>query len=623
MLRSMYSGVSGLKAHQVKLDVIGNNIANVNTFGYKSSRVTFKEMLTQTLRGASRPSEGRGGLNPMQVGLGVGLGSIDIDFTDGLSQPTGRPLDIALEGNGFFVVSDGNRNYFTRAGAFGRDPVDNIVHGATGLKLMGWMADENGVLDINSSNMVPLSLNGLTMTPKASTNIKYKGNLDSNKKIVDLSYGPESMTITDVNGKTAKLYIELDKVFGGSTPDRADDQWTWSAFTDIPTTTNNVNVTHGVSEYIDALICQPAAPGNPPKPFQKVLEGSVVVTDTTGATIYTEGVDYTIDYSNGTITTLAAGAINDSNDVKVDWTYNTKVSDGNITLDKTGAILSNSTATFQIPLHSPGFPSTNVTVQAPQAGQENGGFFEVTTPGVTADTIDGEYGPMRTTSHYIYDSKGNQHKINLNFVKTDSNRWDWFADGPVDQNGVPYPLTGNSGTVIFDSQGKLMGTPTGGPISFKPFEAEQLVITPDFTVLTSYAAEDGKDTAEAYHTDGYEAGSLASFEIDVTGTITGTYTNDMRQPVAKIAVAIFNNAYGLNRAGDTIFTESNNSGTPSYGISGVGGRAEIAPNSVEMSNVDLAEQFTEMITAQRGFQANSKIISTADQVLQDLVNMKR
>lgn len=616
MLRSMYSGVSGLKAHQVKLDVIGNNIANVNTFGYKSSRVTFKEMLTQTLRGASRPSEGRGGLNPMQVGLGVGLGSIDIDFTDGLSQPTGRPLDIALEGNGFFVVSDGNRNYFTRAGAFGRDPVDNIVHGATGLKLMGWMADENGVLDINSSNMVPLSLNGLTMTPKASTNIMYKGNLDSNKKVVDLSYGPESMTITDVNGKTAKLYIELNKVFGGSTPDRADDQWNWSAFTDIPVSGTNVATNHGVTVDIDTpIVTDPN--------FQKVVDGSVVVTDTTGTIIYTEGTDYTIDYANGTITTLNTGTIAAAQNVVVDWVYNTQLSSGNITLDNTGAILNNTTATFQIPLHSPGLPSTNVTVQAPQAGQENGGFFEVTTPGVTADTIDGEYGPMRSTSYNIYDSKGNQHKINLNFVKTDSNRWDWFADGPVDQNGVPYPLTGNSGTVIFDSQGKLMGTPTGGPISFKPFEAEQVVITPDFTVLTSYAAEDGKDTAEAYNTDGYEAGSLASFEIDVTGTITGTYTNDMRQPVAKIAVAVFNNAYGLNRAGDTIFTESNNSGTPSYGTSGVGGRAEIAPNSVEMSNVDLAEQFTEMITAQRGFQANSKIISTADQVLQDLVNMKR
>lgn len=616
MLRSMYSGVSGLKAHQVKLDVIGNNIANVNTFGYKSSRVTFKEMLTQTLRGASRPSEGRGGLNPMQVGLGVGLGSIDIDFTDGLSQPTGRPLDIALEGNGFFVVSDGNRNYFTRAGAFGLDPVDNIVHGATGLKLMGWMADKNGVLDINSSDMVPLSLNGLTMAPKASTNIMYKGNLDSNKKIVDLSYGPESMTITDVNGKTAKLYIELDKVFGGSTPDRADDQWSWRAFTDIPVSGTNVATNHGVTVDIDTpIVTDPN--------FQKVVDGSVVVTDTTGTIIYTEGTDYTIDYTNGTITTLNTGTIGAAQNVVVDWVYNTELSSGNITLDTTGAILNNTTSTFQIPLHSPGFPSTNVTVQAPQIGQENGGFFEVITPGVTADTIDGEYGPIRTTSYNIYDSKGNQHKINLNFVKTASNRWDWFADGPVDENGVPYPLTGNSGTVIFDSQGKLMGTPTGGPISFKPFEAEQVVITPDFSVLTSYAAEDGKDTAEAYNTDGYEAGSLASFEIDVTGTITGTYTNDMRQPVAKIALAIFNNAYGLNRAGDTIFTESNNSGTPSYGSSGVGGRAKIAPNSVEMSNVDLAEQFTEMITAQRGFQANSKIISTADQVLQDLVNMKR
>lgn len=616
MLRSMYSGISGLKVHQVKLDVVGNNIANVNTPGYKSSRAMFKEMLTQTLRDASRPSEGRGGLNPMQVGLGVGLGSIDLDLTDGIAQPTGRPLDISLEGNGFFVVSDGNRNLFTRAGTFSLDLQDNIVHSSTGLKLMGWMADANGLIDTNSSNMVPLSLSGLTMTPKASTFIKYEGNLDSNKQIVDLSYGPEEMTITDLDGKTAQLYIELEKVFGGSTPARADDQWTWSAFSDIPVTGSNVATTHGNPVAIDAVIV--ADPN-----FQEVVEGSVVVTDNTGTVIYTEGTDYTIDYTTGEITTIAGGAIASPENVLVDWVYNTQLSSGNITLDNTGAILNNTTATFTIDLHSPGLPSSTVTIQAPQVGQESGGFFEVTTPNVTAGTIEGAYGPMRSTSYNVYDSKGNRHIINLNFVKTAANRWDWFADGPVDPSGNPYPLTGNSGTVMFDGQGRLMATPTGGPIAFNPFEADQVVITPDFTNLTSYAADDGKDTAEADFTDGYEAGSLMDYEIDTTGTITGIYSNDMKQQVAKLAVAIFNNAYGLSRVGDTVFTESSNSGSASYGTSGVDGRANCQPYSVEMSNVDLAEQFTEMITAQRGFQANSKIISTADQILQDLVNMKR
>ncbi len=629
MLRSMYAGVSGLKAHQVKLDVVGNNIANVNTPGFKSSRVTFKEMLTQTMRSSSRSTASRGGLNPMQVGLGVGLGSIDGDFTQGNLQPTGKSTDIAIEGNGFFVVSDGSKNLFSRAGSFYFDLDGNMVHSTTGFRAMGWMADEQGIMNINPSTMTPLSLGDLSMTPKASTYIEYKGNLDSNKEIVDLSYGPKKMTISDLDGRSAQLYIELNKENGGGTADRVDDQWRWTAYTDITVTDGDGLDADGVADPADTPI---TLTGTTPvnlnaaiaagTDFQNILEGTVVVTDTTGATVYTEGVDYTVDYATGQIARTSSSNIPDGNNVHVKYSYRTRVTDGLVTLDNTGKVLTNGGAnSFVLDItNGSGGDAKSVTVQAPQIGQDMGGFFTVTDAGINSGKIEGSYGPSKATSYSVFDSKGNEHTINVTFVKTDSNRWDWFAEGPLDPDGDAYNLTGNSGTIIFDATGKIVGTPTGGPISFQPVDAERMSITPDFSQITQFT---GDDTAKANSADGFEAGDLDTYEIDATGTIIGYYTNGLYQPIAKLAIATFSNAAGLNRSGNTIFTESNNSGTPDYGLPGTGGRGVVSPGSLEMSNVDLAEQFTEMITAQRGFQASSKIISTADQILQDLVNLKR
>lgn len=611
MLRSMYSGVAGLRVHQTKMDVVGNNIANVNTTGYKSSRVTFKEMLTQTIRGASQPTSTRGGLNPIQIGMGVGLGSIDTDFSPGNFQPTGKPTDIAIKGNGFFVVNDGGKNYFTRAGAFTFDDDGNLVHSTTGYKVQGWMADKQGVMNTGPNNMTSLSLGELNMTPKPSTYITYTGNMDSDKDIADLKYSPDKISITDLTGKSAELYVTLNKTNGANTADRSDDRWTWEAYTDIPVQDEAIAANHGVAVPLAAA----AGPG-----FNKINAGTVVVTDNAGTTTYSEGTDYTVDYVTGEITALATGAILNGQNLLVDYVHHDQITTGDVTLDETGAINAATTLNFNITLRDTAGNTALCTVNAPQIGQTNGGFFEVATTGVNASTIDGEYGPVVATSYTVYDSKGNNHTINLSFVKTDVNRWDWYAEGPVDPSGNPYNLVGNNGTILFDTHGNISGTPSGGPIVFQPFDADPVVITPDFSAITQFASA---DTAEASNADGFEAGSLNSYDIDATGTIIGYYSNGLYQPIAKLAIATFSNAEGLNRSGDTIFTESNNSGTPSYGLPGIGGKGLINPGGLEMSNVDLADQFTEMITTQRGFQASSKIIATADQILQDLVNLKR
>jgi flagellar hook-basal body protein len=179
MLRSLFAGVSGLRNHQVRMDVIGNNIANVNTVGFKASRVNFAEALSQTIRGAQAPSEARGGVNAMQVGLGVQVGSIDTLFTQGNLQYTGNLTDLAVQGDGFLVVGDGLRRFYTRDGAIVMDSDGNLVHASSGLRLMGWQADAAGEVNLTAA-LSPLAIPvGAQIPPRATTRVVVSGNLDA------------------------------------------------------------------------------------------------------------------------------------------------------------------------------------------------------------------------------------------------------------------------------------------------------------------------------------------------------------------------------------------------------------------------------------------------------------
>ncbi|HQD41553.1 MAG TPA: flagellar hook-basal body complex protein, partial [Bacillota bacterium] len=208
MMRSLFSGVSGLRAHQLRMDVIGNNISNVNTVGYKSSRATFQEIFSETLKGAGAPEGGRGGTNPQQIGLGISLASIDTLHTRGSIESTGYPLDLAIEGNGFFIVSDGGSPKFTRAGNFIRDTEGNIVNG-NGLRVLGWMADENGYIDTTLSPGTIQIPEGMQMPPKATSAIKIIGNLDADTAVGGIV--PFETEIYDVLGRKNKLSFNLIK----------------------------------------------------------------------------------------------------------------------------------------------------------------------------------------------------------------------------------------------------------------------------------------------------------------------------------------------------------------------------------------------------------------------------
>jgi flagellar hook protein FlgE len=412
MLRSMFSAISGLRAHQTKMDVTGNNIANVNTVGFKGSQTVFQDTLSQVIRAGGAPAADRGGSNPAQVGLGVKVAGISTNWTQGATQSTGRATDFMVEGDGFFVTRAGTEQLYTRAGSFDFDGSGKLVT-PSGSILQGWMADANGVVNTNGP-VEDLSVPyGQLVNPKASTSGSVEGNLPS-----------------------------------------------------------------------DATV------------------GTVLQT-------------------------------------------NTK----------------------------------------------------------------------------MFDAQGVEQNVSYTFTKTGMNDWDM----DVVANGVTLV---NDATVSFNASGVL--TSPAAPASLAPFNPATIdavafpswpgPVTIDLSGISQFG---GSSNVTAPEQDGYALGSLQSFQLGNDGTIMGVYSNGLRQALGQLALASFNNPSGLEKAGSSSFRVGDNSGVAMVGLAGVGGRGVLNSGALEMSNVDLAEEFTGLIVAQRGFQANSRVITASDEILQDLVNLKR
>jgi flagellar hook protein FlgE len=420
MLRSMFSAISGLKAHQTKMDVVGNNIANVNTVGFKSSTTVFEDTLSQLLRNGSAPNGDTAGTNPAQVGLGVKVAGISTNFSQGSTQNTGRSTDFMISGDGFFVTKQGNENLYTRAGSFDFDGAGNLVT-PDGAILQGWMTD-------------PLT-----------------GQINPN--------GP----------------------------------------------VGNLSIPYG----------QVVAP----------------VATTTGSAA------------------------------------------GNLSADA-------------VPTDAP--VQTQIT---------------------------------------MYDSLGQAHQVSYKFTNAGTGKWKLDV---LDEDGASM-LTAPA-DVEFDNTGTMTkpvpdATTGKSTLPFTPnttkFPSWTGAVTIDLTAITQFG---GKSTVTAT-TPGTGAGSalgtLESFALSNDGTISGVYSNGLRKPIGQLAMATFANPSGLAKAGNSSYRVGDNSGNALVGTAGTGGRGTLTAGALEMSNVDLSEEFTGLIIAQRGFQANSKVITASDELLQDLVNLKR
>ena len=457
MMRSLFSGVSGLKNHQTRMDVVGNNISNVNTYGFKTSRVTFQDMLSQTISGAAKPEEDKGGVNPKQVGLGMTIASIDRLFTQGSLQTTGNQTDLAISGDGFFVTAKGDKKYYTRAGNFTIDKDGTLVSPANGLRVQGWMAarNEKGEKVVNTSGTVEdlvIPIYG-KVEARETDNVKYKCNLDSKLPVVP------------------------------------------------PNATGAMRASAGVTTNID-------------------------VYDKLG------------DPHRLTLT-MWKTAPNQ-------WTASAAISGstGPVTLD--------------------------VPAGANQPDQANV-----------------------------------SNRMNLRF--SPEGRLISAAD-----EGSPDEL--NQGNINANFKYRVAGDPTVRNINL---DLGKSGLVEGITQYSSPA------TTKAVEQNGFSMGYMEGFNIDDSGVITGVFSNGTKETVGQVGMAVFNNPGGLTANGENLFETSNNSGMPNIGAASQAGRGKIVAGTLEMSNVDLSEQFTDMIITQRGFQANSRTIQTSDQMLQELINLKR
>lgn len=524
MLKSLYSGVSAIQAHQVKLDVIGNNIANVNTTGYKRSDVTFEELLNQTISGASSPSSKLGGKNPIQVGLGVKVGSITTQFTQGNLQYTGSNTDIAIEGNGFFIVADGSTKYYTRAGSFALDSSGNLVHSSTGMILQGWLADDNGNINVNTpitSINIPI---GKTIPAKETSIIKFEQNLDSRLNGT-LSYIPSSFTITSSTSDKAQISISI-KPAGGF------NRWEYS---------------------IDAL----------------GVEGSTVssITNKTGI----------------------------------------------IELDENGNVVSTGSDII-INFNS----GSSVTIKPPALSSLNGGKFEIQSPAISDAEAKGVYSKPFDFENtiQIYDKLGGMHNIKLVFSKIADNTWRWRALSLDD--GI---TVSGSGVLEYDANTGNFSSVTNNKITINYGSGMGFSeISIDFSKTTQFSSP---SSILATSQNGYSSGALQNFSIDAFGCVNGIFSNGVIMKIGQIAIANFANPSGLTKAQGSLFSQSNNSGIPYIGAAATDGRGKLISGNLETSNVDLSKEFTDLITTQRGYQANARLISTSDEILNELINIKR
>ena len=514
MMRSLYSGVSGLKNHQTRMDVVGNNISNVNTTGFKSSRVTFSDTLSQTLSGASAPTENRGGTNPKQIGLGSATSAIDTLFTDGSVQSTGVNTDLCLSGNGLFIVKDGDLSYYTRNGNFKFDKQGYYVN-SDGLKVQGWSATTPG--DAINTNGQPSEIcipAGKTMAASATKVATFSKNLDAAEPMI------KEMSITLATGDSYTVAAKKPYAVG----------------------------TEYEVENVD---------GGTKKVTLKDPKGNSITIDVADTAKYTVG-----DKVKSNSATL-------------------KMTDGTTTTETSGA--------FTLGNSKP-----------------------------------------KTTIVTVYDSLGNAHNVTIYMTKTEvssttGNKWTISLDPAgtgkqtiTESDGTTTTVTMNDLDLQFNVNGGLTKGSGSATLNLTNGAGDNQSVNLTFDDVTQYA---GSSTAFAT-TDGNAAGTLKSVSIDSSGVITGTYTNGLNVQEAQVAIAQFNNASGLTKTGNSLYTESNNSGTPNIGtISDLG--CTVTPSSLEMSNVDMASELTDMIVTQRGYQSNSKIITVSDELLETLINMKR
>ena len=562
MMRSLYSGVAGLKTHQTRMDVIGNNIANVNTTAYKSSSMTFSELMSQTTQKASgaNATTGVGGTNAKQIGLGVKAGAINTAITtQGSAQSTGNPFDIMITGDNFFVVSNGSENFFTRDGSFYVDGAGNLAMTSTGYNVMGWGVDETtgNIKQDTVTALRIMSAANMTYPPEATTQANISGILDENDK-----------DVTSANGKTVNLNFF--------------DARGYSYTAKFTFKQSGGNATNVYSMELTKLL------------------------DSTGAEIDISSVTF-------------GGTDKKTQQIETPVKLNTDAYKWNGTvLETTG-----------------GDPVVNLT-DLFTGGTLNTPITETVQNGL--DAIAKAYGYEGSTDEFLNLCYTNTAGTTVTILNMLGNMSQGLTDDVLPADGSTYTMTGrqfNGINVVFDPDTGKIQTVDGKPTDFTT-NVDFTVLGGNFANITIDLSEcnnyDNKGTSTIGATSGdldglgtgRRLGEMIGVSIQKDGMIYASYDNGMTKLLGQIATAAFANASGLEKQGDNLYSATLNSGEfDGIGVDITAGGGYMSTGQLEMSNVDLSSEFTEMITTQRGFQANSRIITVSDTLLEELTNLKR
>jgi flagellar hook protein FlgE len=581
---ALFSALSGLTANSRNIDIIGNNISNANTTGYKSNRMLFASMFSRTFSIGTAPGDTQGGTNPGQIGLGVAIAGTQRNFNNGAISATGDSRDLAIEGNGFFIVRRDGRDFYTRAGSFRQNSTNDLVT-IGGDRVMGYAVDDQ--YNLLSGPLEPLNIpvGGRTLAEK-STFVRFQGNLNSDG---DLPTRGSSVTITG----TATTGL-LARASASPAPTAPDVLATTTLLTDIedPLLPASDTPLFTVGQFFEVRGAQKGGKTLPPAQLEVTSTTTVQdlmnfarealgITTGTGANPDGATPGLALDVATGQITiTGNTGSVND------------------IVLDSSDMRILNADGTLN---------------RLPMISAKSG-------------SADGE--SVRTT-FVAYDSLGTPVEVDIALVlesknTNDGTTWRYYVESGDDSD---IDLVAGGGTVEFDEQGQLAstasmsatidraGTGAESPLSLDlRFSSEQ----DNVTSLASTSSQ-----LAATYRDGSPLGTLTSFSVGQDGIISGSFSNGLVRVVGQVVIATFSNPEGLVDVGNSNYTPGPNSGSPIVAAPGTLGAGRIVGGALEQSNVDLGAEFIQLILAQTGYSANTRIVRTTDDLMQQLLSLGR
>jgi flagellar hook protein FlgE len=647
MSTALFTALSALKSHQDWIDVIGNNLANTNTPGFKKSTIRFSDNFSRSVNLAIGPTGTLGGQNPSQIGQGVNVGSITRAFEQGALSETGRTFDLALQGNGFFGLTDGNVDFFTRVGTFGLDAAQNLVDLTTGYQVLD---PTGGAISLDVDSAFP---------PKRTEEVELAGNLPAEVT------GPLSEVLTGASGLKHGSPASLSGTIGGTIPIPAGETWSMDvainggapqavlvpgavggvtiaqiasivdSLTDVTASVNASGFIDVTSGFVGAEVTLKINPGEAGKDLASAI--GIPTTLVTGSEIPLIPGVTTLNDLPGNLTNYDFGDVinisgvdTDGSPINASFRYGPAASGYNgETVDEFVAYLDSLYSDAQVSLNSAG----QITVEAQTAGEsdlllsisDNSGQVGRSNWATyaTSMTTDGTGPDIVVTSTELYDSAGTAHTLTLTYERQEDLTWNITPEilngsGQVlsgtitglqfDENGAPTGLGAVDNKVIIQFQGA-----SGTNELALDFGADG-----DLKGLTQFGSE-----AEVFVAgqDGYGSGDLASINVGSDGVVSGFYTNGQDRDLAAIGVATFANQEGLAEVGNSLWGRTPNSGDIVFGTADKGAAGKVVGGALENSNVDTAEQFVRLIEAQRGYQASSRVISIQDEILAEAVNL--